>query len=367
MKVANSLPDPAKRETSIAAEIKPKQAVLILHIGESVRSDHLSLFGYNRKTTPMLEANKRVIAFGDCISVAPSTVPSTMAILTNGKGDIKEINIDKSLEPTCGGVMDLFHANGFTCYSFRNSENISATWGALYEKLSEKVFAASADMVLFKPETGDSMNQIDQMETLCAERKMEGLSFVLLNNKGSHLPFNEYNHESPAFKPTSSEAYNLRPDIDIAAAEQLINAYDNTIVYLDEYISKMLKALEGKPYIYIYISDHGEYLGDKGVWVRNHDKKTFFTTPVCQVPLLIIPSPEFENLNPHFHESLEQLRQHTSLTIGQEHVFHTLLGLFGIQTPYYDETLDLTSPRVQPYMGPHPSRNGQSADGKKWY
>lgn len=365
--LADTLPSPAAAGTSISADREPGQAVCILHIGESVRSDHLSLLGYHRKTTPMLDANRRVIAFGDCISVAPYTVSATMTILTDGKADIKEQESDRSLEPSCGGMMDLFHANGFTCYSFRSTENKSATWGALYEQLSDKVFSASADKVLFKGGKEDSMEQVKQMKTLCDKGGLNKRSFVFLNNQGSHIPFFEYNHESPAFEPTSPGAYSRRPDIDSAAAEQVINAYDNTIVYLDEYISKMLKELEGKPYIYVYISDHGEYLGDKGVWVRKGDKHTFFTTPVCQVPLLIIPSPEFENLNPHFHEALEQLRQHTSLTIGQEHVFHTLLGLFGIQTPYYDETLDLTSPRVQPYMGPHPSRNGQSADGKKWY
>lgn len=55
------------------------------------------------------------------------------------------------------------------------------------------------------------------------------------------------------------------------------------------------------------------------------------------------------------------------MSIGQEHIFHTLLGIFGIQTPYYDEELDLSSDKAKPYTGPHPSRNGESSDGKKWY
>ena len=72
--------------------------------------------------------------------------------------------------------------------------------------------------------------------------------------------------------------------------------------------------------------------------------------------MFVLYSPEFAALRPHFNKSLEQLRANSRLTVAHEHIFHTLLGLFGVTTPYYDGTLDLTSPAVQSYTGPQPPR-----------
>lgn len=42
------------------------------------------------------------------------------------------------------------------------------------------------------------------------------------------------------------------------------------------------------------------------------------------------------------------------MTIGQGHLFHTILGLFGIKTEYYRQSFDLASPHAKPYDGPKP-------------
>lgn len=366
MSAAEKLPTPAQPLPEIPAEKQCRDTLCLLHIGESVRSDHLSLFGYERETTPKLAARENLIGYKDCVSVAPSTIPTTMAILTNAKTDIRQEDIDPSLDATCGGIMDLFHALNFTCYAFATNQDANETWGSLYEKLLRNIFARGADKILGIPNQEDSHSQIQQIADTLAETP-SGNIFCTINNVGSHLPFIDYDKENPPFTPTSDKAYANKPAENAQAAEMACNAYDNTIRYLDDYIAELLASLEGRSYIYIYLSDHGEFLGDKGVWVRNGNNEVFFSTPVCQVPLLIITSPEFEQQNPHIAEALNRLREHRDMSIGQEHIFHTLLGLFGISSPYYEETLDLCSDKVQPYTGPHPARDGQTADGKKWY
>lgn len=236
----------------------------------------------------------------------------------------------------------------------------------LYEKLLHRVFASSADKIFSIPNASDSHSQIPQIIDSINSEKAKNI-FCLVNNIGSHLPFRDFNKKEPPFTPASDKAYNEHPGDNDETAKIVQNTYDCTIHYLDIYIEQLVKHLQGKPFIYIYISDHGDYLGDRGIWVRNGDKEAFFSTPVCQVPLLIITSKEFEQQSPHFKEALAHLRQHSDMSIGQEHIFHSLLGIFGIQTPYYDEELDLTSDKVKPYTGPHPSRCGKAADGKKWY
>lgn len=191
--------------------------------------------------------------------------------------------------------------------------------------------------------------------------------FCFINNSGSHLPFFDYSQQHPPFSPASPQAYKDKPKDSPQAAEKVRNAYDNTIHHLDAYIAQLLRLLKGQPFLYVYISDHGEYIGEHQVWQRSGDHHLFFNSYACQVPFLIIASPEFEQQNPHFQEALKQLKNHRSMCIGHEHIFHTILGLFGIQTPYYEADLDLTSEKVLPYSGPHPSRKGKATDGKKWY
>lgn len=363
--LANDVPSPALTPSCIKEAAITHGSICLLHIGESVRSDHLSAGGYQRKTTPFLESRSELILYKDCIAVAPFTVTSTFTILTNAKGSMQELGVDSSLKPTCGGIMDLFHANNFKCYAFITKQYLNNTPGALYEKLAKSTFFSTADKIVEMPDS----NSISQADQIIKEdySSTDCNHFIFINNNGSHHPYYDYDHAAPIFKPTSPRAYAQNPKDNPKVAQVVINAYDNTIYHLDTFIQKITSNLQGKPYIYIYVSDHGEYMGEKGVWVRNGNFKTFFSTPACTVPFFVLYSPEFEQQNPHIKEALEQLRQHRDMSIGQEHIFHTLLGIFGIQTPYYDEELDLSSDKAKPYTGPHPSRNGESSDGKKWY
>lgn len=358
---SSAIPSPVLPEAT-----KSEECICILHIGESVRSDHLSLFGYKKPTTPNLDRMNRLIGFRDCTSVAPSTIPSTFAIMTNAKTDIREQSFDDSLGATCGGVMDIFHALHFSCFAFVNKENNNEEWGARYEKLLSTTFSSCADKIFTIPDGNRSHYQIAQIAAAIQDTNNKHI-FCFVNNSGSHLPFTEYDTQHPPFHPASWKAYVNDPAKNPKIAEVCCNTYDCTIHYWDAYVHKLLTQFEGRPFIYLYISDHGEYLGDKGIWVRNGDKQAFFSTPVCQVPFLIITSSEFEQQNPHYAEALQKLKEHSNMSIGQEHIFHTILGIFGIQSPYYEEELDLTSDKVQPYTGPHPSRGGKASDGKKWY
>lgn len=354
-------PTPQLDENTLSSD-----CICILHIGESVRSDHLSIFGYKKNTTPHLEQNDHLIAFSDCVAAAPTTIPSTFAILTDARTDIRTPGIDDSLHATCGSIIDIFRSLHFDCYAFVNNEDHNDTAGAQYEKLLHLTFASGASKILTIPQIGNSHSQINQIaDILDAERNKR--VFCLVNNFGSHLPFMDFDHQRPAFPPADERAYSHRPDANPKVAEIVCNTYDCTIHYLDDYIHSLLNTLKGKPFIYLYVSDHGEYLGDRGIWVRNGDKDTFFNTSVCQVPFLIITSEEFEQQNPHIKQALSRLMEHRDMSIGHEHIFHTLLGIFGINSPYYNEDLDLSSERVLPYTGPHPSRAGKAIDGKKWY
>ncbi len=343
IEVAEALPSPAAHPSS-SRFIKPGQkVVLVVHVGESVRADRLGINGYERETTPWLSSRSDLINFPNCISAACDTCQAQIAILTDGRRGVRETRAD--FVPHVGSVLDLFDAQGFGVYSFfgrRCAQQLK------YDRVVRILTRCSRARY---NASGSPWTSIPQMSQVLRERGGDNMLFFV-NNEGSHTPFGHYDKTHPLFTPAGDDFQNPS-----AHAEAVNNAYDNTIAYTDEFVRRVVRQLEGRPFVYLYISDHGEYLGHDGIWGRaalGGSRLRYHDTEGCKVGFFIIASQEFADLHPHCREALRRLREHTGMVVGQEHVFHTLLGLFGIDTPHYDPKLDLCSPEAQPYDGPMP-------------
>lgn len=362
-----TLPSPADKPSEISTLKGDEGAVCILHIGESVRADRLSLNGYARDTTPWLRQHAaELVNFTDCTAISTLTTNSILTILTDAAGNM-EREISPHLDARCGSVMDLFASNGFSCHGFFTSRGMdrNETWGSTFERLQQLITAKAKGVYEYgNPAENDYRPKLQLPIIHKVLEESSGNRFLLINNVGSHSPFFAYDKEHPAFTPSSPDALHNAPHSNPQSAEMVTNAYDNTILYTDEYIRDLLEPLRGKPYLYIYVSDHGEPVGENNEWTRGNPN--FHRWQWCKVPLIVIASPEFERLHPHFADALAQLRAHAAMPCAHENIFHSLLGIFGISTPYYNAEHDLSSPQCKPYTGPHPSRNGESADGLKW-
>lgn len=351
------LPSPTNRPSHITTLKGNEGAICIFHIGESVRADRLSLNGYERDTTPWLRSQERLINYPRCIASSPETVKAFIGLLTNARCNVEYAPAEGYM-PTVGSVMDLFAENGFACSSF---VPVPVRLGNPFCGILLHLTKESRKLAFIN---GLPLPQVDAILNHVAASGNEN-QFILANNYGSHIPFHLYEDDHAPFQPADKNAFAENPGADPQKAVEASNAYDNTIYTLDRYIQKLVTGLKGKPFIYIYVSDHGEYIGEGGIWHRTDVAKPekYYPTPACIVPMLVYASPEFEALHPHFSEALQELKQHSSMTIGHEHLFHTLLGLFGISTPYYDATLDLSSPKAQPYTGPQPGNSVRLQDG----
>ena len=213
-----------------------------------------------------------------------------------------------------------------------------------------KAFAAQCSSNLAS-ENG-TMAQLKHIQQILHENPSDNL-FLLINNVGSHLPFHNYEAGYERFRPSSKEAFHHSPHKDSKQAQMAVNAYDNTIVMLDAYIQQISQELQGRPFFYVYVSDHGETLGDGGNWNRLFDNKYLFE-PASQVPLFMIASPEFKNLHPHFARAIENLKKNSNMRTSHAHIFHTMLGVVGISSKYYKKELDLSHTSPTPYSGPIP-------------
>ncbi len=344
-----ALPSPADKPSSLATLGGQEGLVVVLHIGESVRADRLSLNGYTnagRSTTPWLcsqQESRALINFRDCISAAPHTCTALISMMTDARRQFTHPNADFGAK--AGSVLDLFAANRFSVYSFFGTEERQVL---KYDTVISALTNCSRERF---NAPGNPHTILPTVDRVLAENPQQNL-VLFFNNEGSHVPFGHYEHDSAPFLPAEPCLSNP-----VAHAEAVNNAYDNTIHYTDAFIRQVVEKMAGRPFIYIYVSDHGEYLGHDGLWGRGGVSERYHSTSGSRVGMFVITSPEFEALHPHFAEAVQNLRTHADMTVGHEHLYHTLLGVVGIESPYYQAELDLSSEAPQPYNGPQPGQD----------
>lgn len=331
--------------------------ICILHIGESVRADHLSLNGWHHDTTPHLRENPDLINFPTCIAAAPFTTKSLIVMLTNARRDYITTR-NKNFYPSSGSIIDFFSSSGFTCKSFWNEGDLERE--GTNPRLIQ-YFSRTAEII----PTNHQRDQLKKIENQL-DQHQRGPLMITLQNEGSHHPYVWYDLSSPTFTPSRPMQANDKPWAEPEKALGLANAYDNTILFTENFIHQLLSKLKGKPFLYVYVSDHGDYMGQEGYWTRtNAPTSEFHKLGACRVPFFIVASPELLARNPHFAQAADQLKAHQDMKIGHEHLFHTLLGFFNMKTPYYRPELDLCSEQVKPYAGPSPENNGVEEEPSK--
>lgn len=163
--------------------------------------------------------------------------------------------------------------------------------------------------------------------------QLQGNGVIVLHTIGSHGP--TYNHRYPPafrkFTPTF-EAKQIQE----CSQKQLINTYDNTILYADYIVDKAIELLKAHQEKFttslVYLSDHGESLGEKGVYLHG---LPYAIAPEFQtrVPLLIWLSPDYQQRYAVDYTCHNRLA--TSQKYSQDNLFSTLLGMTGVQTREY--------------------------------
>jgi lipid A ethanolaminephosphotransferase len=148
-----------------------------------------------------------------------------------------------------------------------------------------------------------------------------------LHTSTSHGPSysKKYPPQFEKFKPVCNSV-----ELGKCSQKELINAYDNTIVYTDYILSKIitdLKELKDYKSSMIFVSDHGESLGEKNLYMHG-------------LPLSIAPKEQYEI--PFIVWTSEGSKKVKSIKlVSQYHVFHSVLNFLNIESPIYDENKNL--------------------------
>lgn len=285
----------------------PGKDVCVLIIGESARRENFSLYGYGKPTNPLLEKDSVTALMAE--AAATYTTAGVKAIL-----DHKPTKKLYEILPN---------------YLFRNGVDVTwrtTNWGEPPVHI-DKYYKAK-DLQKMNPEADSKYDEI-----LLAGLKEEILSctkdkmLVILHTSTSHGP--TYNKKYPAkfevFTPvcTTVEMAKANP-------KELMNAYDNTIVYTDYLVHSVIEMLKDVPQrrsCVLFVSDHGESLGEGNLYMHG-------------VPMAVAPKEQIE-IPFIVWTSDKNLKIRPDQKVGQYHVFHSVLSFLGIDSPVYDQEKDI--------------------------
>lgn len=285
-----------------------KKSVVVLVIGESARSQNFSLYGYNKNTNPLLSKRKDIFHYKAQAS-ATYTTAGVKAILDYKKTD------------------DLYEI--LPNYLFRNGVEViwrTTNWGE--PPLHIKSYQNRE--YLEKACKGKACGYDEILLALLKEQvrtSKKNKILIVLHTSTSHGP--TYSKKYPAqfenFKPVCNSV-----ELGNCTQNELLNAYDNTIVYTDFILDSLIKDLEDlKEYnsTMIFVSDHGESLGEKNLYMHG-------------LPLSIAPKEQYEiPFIVWASKGSKELKPNQSLTQG--HVFHSVLNFLNIASPVYDENKNI--------------------------
>jgi lipid A ethanolaminephosphotransferase len=285
-----------------------KKSVFVLVIGESARSQNFSLYGYEKDTNPLLSKINNVHSY-KASSCATYTTAGVKCILEHKKTN------------------ELFEI--LPNYLFRNDVEViwrTTNWGEPPVKI--KNYQKREDLETLSIDGGSEYDEIllsGLREQILASKKDKIL--IVLHTSTSHGPTysKKYPTQFNKFTPVCKSV-----ELAKCTQEELINAYDNTIVYTDYILSTLigeLKQLEEYNSSMFYVSDHGESLGENNLYMHG-------------IPASIAPKEQLEiPFIVWLSDNSKELKNNDVLS--QHNVFHSVLDFLAIESPIYDENMSI--------------------------
>ncbi|WP_288422571.1 phosphoethanolamine transferase EptA [uncultured Pantoea sp.] len=306
----------------------PKKTLVVLVVGETARAENFSLGGYARDTNPQLK-KQQVIYYPNASSCGTETAISVPCMFSNMPREHYDANLAHHQE----GVLDVLAHAG-----------VSVLW-----RENDGGCKGACDRV---PHTDMTQWQLPQychggfcLDDVLLHRfdnyvdSLHNDGIIVLHQMGSHGPayFKRYPAAFQRFTPTCDS--NQIQDCDHQA---LVNTYDNSLLYTDDMLSRTIDKLKGLSDRFnvalVYLSDHGESLGEHGMYLHGAPY-LFAPSQQTHIPLLLWMSPGYAAA---YHIDQACLRQQAAETaVSQDNLFHTVLGLFNIQTQQYQPQLDM--------------------------
>ena len=313
----------AKPGPQLAKADKP--ILMVIVAGETGRAQNWSLSGYERDTNPEL-AKRDIVYYPNATSCGTATatsLPCMFSPLTRA---------EYSYEGGLGNenLLDVLVHAGFKAEWWDNNTG-------------DKNIADRVSSRFMKPEDGPEFcfpECIDGVFLKDLQQRADTITentVIVLHQIGSHGPsyWLRYPTDRETFKPTCKT-----PELTQCSSEEIVNAYDNTIAYTDAFLAQVIDLLDASdrviPAMY-YVSDHGESLGEGGLYLHG---TPYFMAPEFQthVPMVIWMSQRFRD---GLGVDADCLKARAAEPVSHDNMFSTVLGMVDVTTEARDASLDL--------------------------
>ena len=288
------------------------KAVVVLVIGESARKANFQLYGYKRDTNPLLSKLQDLKVY-EATSCATYTTAGTKAIL----------------EPKDSG--DLYEL--LPNYAFRTGVDVAwrtSNWGEPPIHIDE--YLTDDDLGNQYP---DVDNNYDGILFAGIRQRIESSKsnkvLIIIHTSTSHGPkyADKYPKDFEVYKPVAKNVEEGEKNVGL-----LVNAYDNTIRYTDFLLDNLISTLRAMTYwksAMIFISDHGESLGENKMFMHGLPMK-LAPKEQYEIPFLVWTSENFRN-----YKTKDEL----PAVLEQHYIFHSVLNLLSIDSPAYNKDFDI--------------------------
>jgi glucan phosphoethanolaminetransferase (alkaline phosphatase superfamily) len=307
------------------ADQSDQNIITVLVIGESARFDHFAINGYSRDTTPYLSTVENLFSFKAQSSSNHTyiAVPSLMS-----RHPVRDLG--KSLEDT--SFLSVFTMLGFntnwigtqSLVQYLKSKNQST----IYDEVKFTIIPGGSALLKMNDHDEKMLPYIKNIVNNSTTKEL-----LVIHTSGSHWKYSaRYPKEFQKFTPKCNSTAMV--DQSVCKPEELINDYDNTILYTDFFLYNVIDLLKNNNAILMYVSDHAESLGEHGYYGHGGPMISEQTT----VPFLVWVSDEFKKKHP---DLVSSVANHLGTEISHDYVFHSILDCVGIRSTVIEKSLSL--------------------------
>ncbi|MDX1373979.1 MAG: phosphoethanolamine--lipid A transferase [Burkholderiales bacterium] len=313
---------PLGTDARIAASDQHRELVIMV-VGETARADRFSLNGYARETNPELR-KAGAVSFTNVWACGTSTAVSVPCMFAlDGERGMRVGDAGRE------NLLDVLrHAGVNVLWRDNNSDSKGVALRVPYQNYRSPKLNPVCDI-----ECRDEGMLSDLQRYIDAHPK--GDIFVVLHQMGNHGPayYRRYPESFERFKPACRS-----DDLSRCSREEIDNAYDNAILYTDHFLGQAVALLERNNAHFetalFYVSDHGESLGEGGLYLHGLPRLIAPDTQV-HVPLVMWFGPNNDDVD------LPALARKRATRFTHANVFHTVLGFLEIESAIYRPEMDI--------------------------
>lgn len=264
--------------------------LVVLYLTDTLRADHLGVYGYARATSPQLDAfAKEAVVFDQAIAQASWTKPSVASIFTSLlPGRHRVVQLRDPLEPSLTTLAEMLYGKGFATGAAVGNSVIYLEGHNFEQGFDYFAGIHGADD---KPSKDPKARDVVDAALQWLDARAGSPAFLYVHTMDPHVPYSPPPPFDQMFEPhplPDRPAADPRHDNrESADRERMIAQYDGDVAYNDQQFGRFVSELKARGRydgaLVIFVADHGEEFQDHGQWL--HGRSVF--DELVRIPLVV--------------------------------------------------------------------------------